>query len=728
MHDVNEAAEYLTRKSIPQQLDSAIRILFSIKPSNVRSYLAAHFSLPEPSREGLVEVCEDMTSYCGQTAVHRIIDDALGYLCKQQPDNPRKALVEYLMIETHTLRGDKVPKNMRLISKRVRYSSTDRQYVDITDCNEMPEKQPYKQIIEVIPSEVLKTVSTEVDVTQEWLQRALSNGGHQAVLKLNSISSQIAPSLSPVRHSVISVGSPYSPLPRRVSSFSPFTSPSATHSIEIRPVGNQGAQSIVLLISVQLCSSSKNKTESPPGEHTSDTTNSTTAIDTAQVKSETDEPTETPDAGSDQAMPVSKTDLEPTNETTKNAIDPLTKQSENEKTVELILKVCGEGTGWSGDIDVAIRELWFYRDVTPHLNDVVRIPQLYWGGCGQGYGNLLLENVGELVGNRPSNTDDWEIITSTLAALHSKFLTGQKLGGITWSPNYKKPSCPTTRACLDLFGPFAGADHWLGPVMDENSIKKYRQGLARLVRWGAMSPSDIQLFDGMILNVDHMISSVSNIKTILRGDCSAWNAFITPTGEAIFYDFAEWSVGNPCGDLAYAWYSARSDDKTPADVTTLLSYYENCLQQKGVNYYHGDELKKDFSIAAIVVILYHLKSRIEQWESAYWDEDPSLETLLLTTPITWSRNGTSVNHVSEQLSAAAWEFIPVIHYEKHSYVISECTPHPISIDTLFKNNRPTESPDVDVWEEPIQYYKDLLKAFTVVAEIEGQTKKELKKQ
>ena len=299
-----------------------------------------------------------------------------------------------------------------------------------------------------------------------------------------------------------------------------------------------------------------------------------------------------------------------------------------------ILKVCGSNIGWSGDAAVAAREMAFYKDVVPLLAGVINVPRMYWCGCASDWGNLLMEDVTSngTEATRSSDITDWELVYTALAKMHAVFMKLPAEAMPRWFPNYElEPDILTLAGCrvphaVWLFGPFAGAPSWQGPLTHER-IGTYREGLTRLVRWGMVDPMALRYFDQLFENLPKYCEQVSTMRTVCRGDCHLWNAFIR-NEELVFYDFAEWCTCHPVADVAYAWYSTWLADKEPLPTDTVLPHYISEFEQTlGVTVDEG-QFMFDFQVATIFAIVLNLQYITPQWRELWLTEEPTVEDLV----------------------------------------------------------------------------------------------------
>eukprot|EP00754_Rhynchopus_humris_P001805 Rhum_TRINITY_DN11032_c0_g3::Rhum_TRINITY_DN11032_c0_g3_i1::g.42041::m.42041 len=298
-----------------------------------------------------------------------------------------------------------------------------------------------------------------------------------------------------------------------------------------------------------------------------------------------------------------------------------------------VLKLCGPEAGWSGDAQVAAREISFYTDVAPYLRDVISLPKLYWCACQGAWGNLLLEDVtanGEIEA-RSSTIDDWALVYSALAKMHAFFLSPKASNRHLpkWFPNYPlKPDILTEsgivkiRHAVWLFGPFAGAPSWQGPLT-RSRIRTYREGLSRLVRLEHLDAASLAQFDTLFRELPRYCSMVSGLRTVCRGDCHLWNAFVRAGDELVFYDFAEWCTCHPVADVAYAWYSTFLSDRDPVELDLVLPHYLNEFQKGAGCVVVEHQFMFDFRTAAVFAIVLNLQYIIRQWRELFLADEPT---------------------------------------------------------------------------------------------------------
>eukprot|EP01059_Diplonema_ambulator_P025145 TRINITY_DN42136_c0_g1_i1.p1 TRINITY_DN42136_c0_g1~~TRINITY_DN42136_c0_g1_i1.p1 ORF type:complete len:720 (+),score=135.81 TRINITY_DN42136_c0_g1_i1:35-2161(+) len=419
---------------------------------------------------------------------------------------------------------------------------------------------------------------------------------------------------------------------------------------------------------------------------------------------------------------------------------------------KLILKLC-KRSDWCDDAAVAAREMWFYKEISPFLKNRIKVPRMYWGGCCNGVGNVILEDITASHDVRSTEISDWEMVYRTLADLHKIFFNMPAAVMPMWWPNYPLDPDILTENGLPhavwIFGPFAGSPYWKGPIT-YSVVDRLRTGVERLARYGVLGEEYVSGYDELFANLPGYVEKLSGVRTVCRGDCHLWNSFVRE-GEVVFYDFAEWSVGHPAGEIAYAWYSSWLKDQAPIDYMEILEvYYERV---EGEAPFSFDQLVYDFRVAAVFVIILHLRYVFDQWEGLWEIVNPVSfareigaetdsysalpnhhDTLTLTpttptpppisyildatntpcthtpgtihtaahpvrifTPITWSPTPTASQY--EQLITSQWHYRPTPGH----------TSHPTSINTAHKRWMDTKGgpEDADLWDSPLQFYKDL---------------------
>ncbi|KAJ9453672.1 hypothetical protein DIPPA_30509 [Diplonema papillatum] len=609
---------YLKEKQVPAVVNRALEVVFEYEPSNVRSFLAAYFACPDQTSNPPDKIAADKRNpvrYAHRVGIHSAIDTAVQEVLELKPASVELALSEHFSRDFHRIKARQPPKNKKAASRRWRYKKPARRPEDSVNgakdealesawYDSVATKEPAATdtidvVLDIITQSPVPLATCAGDVTAEWVAQILRDAGEEI--------GKIAVAPTPAD---AAAGVPASPASRKVISKNPSFSFSP-HRRNSMPGGGLAHEELFYR---------RPSSFSPQGLQ-------------ALTRKFTGSPLRggavSPPAGLI-AYPSVNLEVEPLAEqgaqstTLSISMEINPKNGGAKVTRSFILKLCGSDEGWSGSATVAAREMGFYKDVAPILmKSSFLVPKLYWAGCSSAWGNLLLEDVS--VGNtRGSTCDDWELILGAVGALHSIFYKLDPHKVPRWRPNYSLSDDLLVESggkhAVWHFGPFAGAPSWQGPMTKE-SIGVYRIGLMRLIRWGKLDAACLPAFDKLFDELPNLCAKVSRTKTVCRGDCHLWNAFIRGEKQVIFYDFAEWSDTHPAGEVAYSWYSTWLADKPPREPAEVIDTYYKAVETDAP--FSKEQFTYDFRVAAVFTIRLHLEYIMEQWMDLWDVEDPA---------------------------------------------------------------------------------------------------------
>jgi hypothetical protein len=247
-------------------------------------------------------------------------------------------------------------------------------------------------------------------------------------------------------------------------------------------------------------------------------------------------------------------------------------------------------------VNAGRHELAFYTQLAPKMPARL-VPRCFDGAFDEKSlaWHLLLEDLTD-THQAPTNwplppsAEQAVAIVRTLARFHAAWWDDSRLGATVgaWM------SADDTRTLMEAFAKhFARFADLLGDRLSAGRRDRYRRFIEQSAR----------LFERY-----HARRHV----TIAHGDAHIWN-FLMPR-EAVadtvrIFDFDQWRINVPTGDLAYMMATQWYPDRRQALERMLLDCYYDTLVECGVSGYRRDAFDRDYRWS----VLWHITKPVWQW-------------------------------------------------------------------------------------------------------------------
>lgn len=235
------------------------------------------------------------------------------------------------------------------------------------------------------------------------------------------------------------------------------------------------------------------------------------------------------------------------------------------------------------------KEVRFYSEVARDLQ--IATPKVHFAEFDQESGDfaLLLEDMGGRCRMADQVTGcevkDAEVAVDALAALHAQFWQSDRLGSMSWLPEYSDPPYPLVIAGMYMQS-WPVALEVLGDHLPSD-IREFGERYAELVPW-------------FLDEATHLPHS------LVHGDFRLDNLFFGALGDDAPITVVDWQLcfkGRPGFDLAYFISQSLTTEDRRASEPALIDRYKEGLSKRGVDY-PEDDLDRDYRRTVAFCFIY----------------------------------------------------------------------------------------------------------------------------